>query len=132
MCPSSISTLRRVIAGLCGFWVAVWWVGGRRALAFGWEIEVIAAQCLILSAVLIPLCGIGLVGMPVRRRFFYGLAFALLGVAWGEVHCSIHEDRVVRIYSEHPPSRVVVKRWFPYQEMLMVYDPSLGRWDVPD
>lgn len=103
-------------------------VGAYRTTGFGFEMEVIWAQLFMSLISTAPFCLLVTAGLPWVRKLALLSVVTFAGIAFSHIHAAVQEAAVLRRYGEHPASRVVVQRWFPYSRTTVSYEPPIGAW----
>lgn len=118
---------RVVIAGLwCSFVAATW-----RTQHFGFSIEDLASESLILWALGMPVAVVALLGLP-WLTFARGLVILLLGaILLAEGWASLEEAMFQ--YAHHASTIAVHEpRWWPFTSNDLHFLPDTGAWFASD
>ena len=121
-------SIPRLLGVLAVFFWSCCSAGSYRTTGFGFEMEVIWGQLFMSLLLTAPACLMVTAGLSLLRRLGLVCLVTIATIAFGQVHAALQEGAVLRKHGEHPATRLIVHRWFPYGQSTMRYEPELGIW----
>ena len=106
-------------------------VGGIRASSFGTSISTVGIELVMAVAIGAPLAFVCSLGLSLNRKVWLCWLVVFGAIITTESYARVQEQWLMIQCGHAPPAALWVRRWPPYDDRYIVYNPKCG-WYVSD